>query len=702
MPLFSGAALLACACMACGSEMEPPGAPRPAQARAAGGVAPSSGGAAAAESAAPDEKRAQRKERPLPGFSGWTLEGERFSVSSALGKRLLIFFFNPDVTEAAVIAEAVAKISPLRGAHNFEILGVATGSSREAAQAFAARRALDFRVLDDSSAGIARRMGLRAPIAILGIDPEGYVVFGFAQFETQAPNASQLIHSRLRTALRLPGPEGDAMPGTRPLAPDFEADVLDGNERFTLAARRGEPVVLIFFLHTCPHCHEALRFLKAELGSLSQERRPVLVGVELTGKTHAVRANLREGGFDFFPVLFDDDGSIVNAYGVFAGVPDVILIDREGRIAARVQGWEPQTDEPLLRMRLAKLVGAPVPMLLSKKGYSGSEVCGVCHESEHATWLLTSHASAFDTLVRHGADTDAECVGCHVVGYGARGGFLISPATKRLENVGCESCHGRGGSHLSPDFAPGDDYASACAGCHDEKHSLAFDYAAFLPRVSHADNAHILELPAPERRRTLAERGAARRELLPAAAAHVGSEACRSCHAAEFETWAAGPHAAATATLAKSGRDREPPCLKCHTTGFGRTGGFPSTGSPVDHPDLARVGCESCHGPGAKHLEESSAKRGSIVSLGNKCDSCVILQICGTCHDADNDPGFEFEVKSKIEKIRHGTVELGSGHSLPTGEFAAGPRAVPTAADERAALLSRAFALLDRYARGAR
>jgi peroxiredoxin len=185
---ISGAALLACACAACGSEVDPAGAPRPTQADAADGGAPSAG----------DESRAQRRERPLPSFSGSTLAGERFSISSALGKRLLIFFFDPGDAEAAVVAGAVAKLSPLRGAHNFEILGVASGSSREAAQAFVAQQALDFRVLDDSSAQVARTLGLRTPVAILGIDAEGYVVFGRAQFATQAPNASRLIDAQLR------------------------------------------------------------------------------------------------------------------------------------------------------------------------------------------------------------------------------------------------------------------------------------------------------------------------------------------------------------------------------------------------------------------------------------------------------------------------------------------------------------------------
>jgi hypothetical protein len=60
-------------------------------------------------------------------------------------------------------------------------------------------------------------------------------------------------------------------------------------------------------------------------------------------------------------------------------------------------------------------------------------------------------------------------------------------------------------------------------------------------------------------------------------------------------------------------------------------------------------------------VAEGAARIGTIVSLADKCDSCVILQICGACHDDANDPGFEFEVKDKIEKQRHGTLEPGTG-----------------------------------------
>jgi hypothetical protein len=96
---------------------------------------------------------------------------------------------------------------------------------------------------------------------------------------------------------------------------------------------------------------------------------------------------------------------------------------------------------------------------------------------------------------------------------------------------------------------------------------------------------------------------------------------------------------------------------------MGSAGGFPSDAAAKDHADLARVGCESCHGPGGDHIV-NEVKLGSIVSLGDKCDSCVILQICGSCHDDANDPGFEFEVQDKIDAIRHGTIEAGTGTPL--------------------------------------
>ena len=92
-------------------------------------------------------------------------------------------------------------------------------------------------------------------------------------------------------------------------------------------------------------------------------------------------------------------------------------------------------------------------------------------------------------------------------------------------------------------------------------------------------------------------------------------------------------------------------------------------------------------------MKEGSPKVGTIVSLGDKCDSCVILQICGSCHDAANDPGFEFQVKKKIEAQKHGTKEPAAGKGAHK-DSAARDASLEGA---HIAALERAFAALDAH-----
>ena len=133
-------------------------------------------------------KKQPRREKPLPNFSGRTLEGERLEVSSMLGKRLVVFFFNPEVKAATVATRAIGEISKLRGKNNFNILGVSIGSNREKTLSFAKDNGIDFPVIDDSSAAIARRVGLRQPLSLFGVDADGYITFGIQHFMTDAPD----------------------------------------------------------------------------------------------------------------------------------------------------------------------------------------------------------------------------------------------------------------------------------------------------------------------------------------------------------------------------------------------------------------------------------------------------------------------------------------------------------------------------------
>jgi hypothetical protein len=145
------------------------------------------------------------------------------------------------------------------------------------------------------------------------------------------------------------------------------------------------------------------------------------------------------------------------------------------------------------------------------------------------------------------------------------------------------------------------------------------------------------------------------------------------------------------ASLETMGKVDDETCRQCHVTALGLPGGFPKGARPAAHADLARVGCESCHGPGGNHVGPDAARIGTIVSLGDKCDSCVILQICGTCHDDANDPGFEFAVEQKIEAQKHGTIEA-SATREPTARLE--PPVAPGSTSLVGAL-ERGFALLD-------
>lgn len=644
--------------------------------------------ASSATAAAPSAVRRAPNERPLPAFDGTTLQGERVAVSSFLGRRLLLLIFNPEVADSRIVASAVRDVAKHANAENFGVLGVAVGSDRSTIERFVKQEGLEFRVIDDASGAIAQTLQLRTPVAVLGVDPEGYVSFGFASFP-EGPAAAKATGDLLARALRLPGadPANDPFREARPLAPDFRGQKIDGSGELHGSAFRGKPLLLVFFLHTCPHCHHLLELLKSQLATLPESQRPRVVGVSVSDDIATVRERMKRDGLDFFPVITDPEVKIREAYGVLAGVPELFMIDAEGRVHAHTQGWREDRDPPLLQMRLAKLVGAPVPMLLHKTGYSGNEFCAVCHDSQQNTWLLTNHAGAFETLVKHGADKNTECIGCHVVGWARSGGYTMTPTTRELEDVGCESCHGRGGPHLSPGLIKDGNYEPQCSTCHDAKHSLNFRYVERLPRVSHAANSQLAALAPDEKRKILLARKQPHDELLAASAAFVGSQACQSCHAGEHETWTKSAHARSVTSLEKAGKMKQNDCLKCHTTGFGRTGGFPTGAAVAQHRDLAVVGCESCHGPGGEHVKSDAPKIGNVLSLGDKCDSCVILQICGSCHDAANDPGFEFEVKQKIEAQRHGTKPPAAG--AKPGSAASVPPA----------LLEDAFARLDRELR---
>ena len=116
----------------------------------------------------------------------------------------------------------------------------------------------------------------------------------------------------------------------------------------------------------------------------------------------------------------------------------------------------------------------------------------------------------------------------------------------------------------------------------------------------------------------------------------LGSAACRTCHAAAYARWAATGHARDYAGLAAADR-RVSACLRCHVTGFGVRFGYRATD---ESRDLANVGCESCHGPGADHGRSAHPELVPTLT-GGECPPCEVNRICRLCHTPERSPAFD-------------------------------------------------------------
>ncbi len=117
---------------------------------------------------------------------------------------------------------------------------------------------------------------------------------------------------------------------------------------------------------------------------------------------------------------------------------------------------------------------------------------------------------------------------------------------------------------------------------------------------------------------------------------YVGSEKCQSCHEKEYDRFSKNSTKIQSynhVLLMKKGLTEEEyrKCLECHTTGYGKPGGFVSE---QETPSLKGVGCETCHGPGSLHVESSDPK-----DLKQK----VSEKDCEVCHNKDRVEAFRFK-----------------------------------------------------------
>lgn len=119
-------------------------------------------------------------------------------------------------------------------------------------------------------------------------------------------------------------------------------------------------------------------------------------------------------------------------------------------------------------------------------------------------------------------------------------------------------------------------------------------------------------------------------------ATYLGVQACQPCHPHEYQQFA---------TYAKKSRSFESierlrkgltaeeinRCYGCHTTGYGKPGGFVSI---EETPQLKNAGCEVCHGPGSIH-----AQTGSLAAIRRHLSK----EECEECHTSERVRTFRFK-----------------------------------------------------------
>lgn len=181
--------------------------------------------------------------------------------------------------------------------------------------------------------------------------------------------------------------------------------------------------------------------------------------------------------------------------------------------------------------------------LVSPALYTGVATCIECHEENHADWMVTIHATAFDTLVGSGDGDNVLCYPCHSVGYGTPSGFVDLDTTPHLAHIQCENCHGPGSNHVGdPENVPLEMNFDAylCGSCHQSCHGL-----------------------------------------------------CGENHHPQYEQWSTSLHSTALGDMFM-GTDLSDECLQCHSTDY-------RLAAPGSEPTLWEaiydIECVACHDP---------------------------------------------------------------------------------------------------------
>lgn len=135
-------------------------------------------------------------------------------------------------------------------------------------------------------------------------------------------------------------------PGDRKGPVKVSGSTLDG-EKWDVRDERGTVVVLNVWGAWCGPCQNEMPHLQKVWAHFQKQQAPVqFMGLDQRDSVSAAKSTLDKFGVTY-PSLRDDGGkTLLGLQGKAATTPTTLVLDRKGRIAARVSG---ETTEPTLR-----------------------------------------------------------------------------------------------------------------------------------------------------------------------------------------------------------------------------------------------------------------------------------------------------------------------------------------------------------------
>lgn len=165
-----------------------------------------------------------------------------------------------------------------------------------------------------------------------------YAGFGGMANHAVAQGASQLEQIRRDDMRKLDvHAEPQQLPGETFTDPDGNA--------YTLADYAGKIVLVNFWATWCAPCREEMPDLDALNADMAGEDFEVVTIASGRNSLSGIRAFFEEEQIETLPILLDPQGQLSRRAGVL-GLPVSILMNREGREIARLQGGAHWNDAP--------------------------------------------------------------------------------------------------------------------------------------------------------------------------------------------------------------------------------------------------------------------------------------------------------------------------------------------------------------------